>query len=496
MSEANKVLKSSGLLIASQFVVRGMGLISTLIIVRLLTPEDFGVLAISMLVIAFTEMISMTGSTQYIHQKSEVSNSDVNTAWTANIIIKLAIAILILFIAPHAANYYEDQRLQWSISILSSLMVMHAFSNPGVILLERSINYKKSISIDISKKLLSAIFTILFAWTLGDYRALIYGHISSGLLSLLLSYVLVNYRPKLSLENISEQWKFSKYALFQGAMGFFRAHIDTLVVSKFYSTAALGAYNTIKYVGVMPSSEIIMPALKPMLATFAKKKDSKVALLHQFTLVVLILSVLIIPLGVFLSVNSYEIVSILFGGGWKTYSFIFEYIVLGTITSSFYVVSSQVLVACGYIKHSFRFNLVSFALLLGVLMSAINLELRYFLVWKVSFEILSSFVLLNLVMIFVLKSNPFKLVVTLILNFIVQYIYAIFLYQYEFNQTYEFINLIVSGLLFCFGCIAINMIIFRVFWLKTPVGQHLNYIAKELTSRQYSNFKAVLPFKR
>mgnify|MGYP003648962339 CR=1 FL=1 len=435
MSEANKVLKSSSLLILSQFIVRSMGLISTLVIARLLIPEDFGILAISMLVIACTEMLTMTGATQYIHQKKEASKSDVDTAWTANILIKCVIAVLIVGIAPFAADFYDDQRLHWSISILSSLMVMSAFSNPGLMLLEKAINYKKSITIDIAKKMLSAIFTILFAWTLGDYRALIYGHLVSAFLSLVLSYVLIVYRPQFSLANFKEQWSFSKYALLMGAMGFCRSHIDTLIVSKFYSTAMLGAYNTIKYVSMMPSSEIIIPALKPMLATFAKKTDSKEDLLHQFTLTVLILSLLIIPIGVFLNVNSYQVVSILLGDKWIEYSYIFEYLVLITITSSFYVVAGQMLIACGHIKYSFRFNMGAFLILVVILFSVINYELKYFLMCKVAFEICAAFILFILVMLFVLRVNPLKILMTLISSFLLQYIYANFLHSIEFNQT-------------------------------------------------------------
>lgn len=491
MSEANKVLKSSSLLIGSQFLVRAMGLVSTLVIARLLAPEDFGILAISMLVIAFTEMLTMTGSNQYIHQKHEVSKSDVNTAWTSNILLKCVIAVLIVCIAPYAADYYNDQRLRWTITVLSSLMIMQAFSNPGVMLLEKAINYKKSITIDISKKLLSAICTILFALTLGDYRALIYGYISSSFLSLILSYILIDYRPQFSLANIKEQWGFSKYALLLGAMGFCRSHIDTLIVSKVYSTAVLGAYNTIKYVSSMPSSEVIIPALKPMIATFAKKKDNLDDLRHQFILTVLILSLLIIPIGTFLNVNSYEVVSILLGEKWLEYSFIFEYLVLITITSSFSAIAGQMLIACGYIKYSFRFNTVSFVILVVILMSVINFELRYFLMVKVAFEICVSFILFTLVMIFVLKMNPFKILFTILASFSIQYIYAIFLHDLGFSNHYVLVDTILNGILFVLGSIIINIIIFKLLWLNSPVGQHLFYIAKQVVQRHYTSLKSL-----
>ena len=65
-----------------------MGLISTLILARLLVPEDFGIIAISMLVLVFVETLANTGSEQYLIQKDSIDDYDINTAWTLNLILK------------------------------------------------------------------------------------------------------------------------------------------------------------------------------------------------------------------------------------------------------------------------------------------------------------------------------------------------------------------------------------------------------------------------
>lgn len=489
MSQANKVLKTSALLMGSQFLVRSLGLVSTLIIARLLVPEDFGILAISMLVIAFIEMLTMTGSAQYIHQKKDVSKSDVDTAWTLNLLLKCSIAVVIIYIAPFAAYYYKDPRLIWTITVLTSLMLMSALSNPGIILLEKDINYKKSMLLDITKKLISAVSTIMFAWVYGDYRALIFGHMVSCFVSLTLSYLLVNYRPRFSLSQFKEQWSFSRYALVQSAIGFFRAHIDTLIISKFYPPGMLGAYNTMKYVSMMPSSEVIVPALRPMIATFSKASENLSDLKHQFVLSVLLLATLILPVAVFLHVNSYIVVSILLGENWLQYSYVFEYLVLITITGSFSVITGQLLVACGHIKYSFRYNLISLVLLLAVLLVVVDFDFKDFLFSRVAFEIVISSCYFVLVIILLLKMNPIKIVTTILVNFLGLYFYANLLKGIVFSEHFILLDIFINGILFLVGTLFINLIVFKLLWWNTKEGQHLIFIVKSSVNSLLVNVK-------
>lgn len=87
MSTTKKLLQSSGLLVGIRLFQRSLGLISTLILARLLTPEDFGVVAVAALIIHFSEVLSNTGIQQYIVQVEEANVETVNTAWTLDLMV-------------------------------------------------------------------------------------------------------------------------------------------------------------------------------------------------------------------------------------------------------------------------------------------------------------------------------------------------------------------------------------------------------------------------
>ena len=100
MTTSLRVLKSAGLLLGMQVVQRGLGIISTLVLARLLLPEHFGVVALVVIALQFFELLVEIGNQQYIIQKTEVTEADLNTAWSMDIVIKSTMFVLILFLAP------------------------------------------------------------------------------------------------------------------------------------------------------------------------------------------------------------------------------------------------------------------------------------------------------------------------------------------------------------------------------------------------------------
>ena len=100
MSTSSRVFKSSTFLLAIQLFQRSLGLISTLILARLLLPEDFGIVAMVAIALQFFETLADAGNKHYIIQKSEITDQDLNTAWTMNLAIKTVMATLIIVVAP------------------------------------------------------------------------------------------------------------------------------------------------------------------------------------------------------------------------------------------------------------------------------------------------------------------------------------------------------------------------------------------------------------
>ena len=101
---SSKLLSSSTLSVAAKVFQRLIGVVSLLILARLLSPEDFAITALTSMFIYFFDVLSNAGSEQYIIQKQQLQPHDLNTAWSLDIIIKFSLFGLLVILTPLIAN--------------------------------------------------------------------------------------------------------------------------------------------------------------------------------------------------------------------------------------------------------------------------------------------------------------------------------------------------------------------------------------------------------
>ena len=131
------MLRGSAWMIMLRWTLRLTGVVSTVILARLLTPNDFGVVAIAMIVVGMFEMLSATGQSQAIIRHSDPTREHYDTAWTISVIIGFGIGTAIFLIAPLTNIYFHDERSIMVMQCLSLRAIMSGFENIGMLNFER-----------------------------------------------------------------------------------------------------------------------------------------------------------------------------------------------------------------------------------------------------------------------------------------------------------------------------------------------------------------------
>lgn len=489
MSKARKVINSSLILIFSKLSERLLGLISTLILARLLMPEDFGIITMALLLIMFIETIVATGGCQYIIQKENINNDEINTSWTLDIILKVIVFILLLILTPFVSNYYSDPRLNFIIPILSIIIIFGAFVNPYINILRREQTYSKIFQIEIIRKILSVALTIFVALVYKNYWAIIIGHMSSSFSRLILSYLLISYRPRFSLVNIKEQWIFSRWMLSKNILGFSRSQLDVFLVSSFYNTSSLGAYHVNKYISNMPGTEVIIPAIEPLLATYSRSRKDLRALNIQIQITLLTIAFIAIPITAFGYTFSESIVNLLLGENWSEYSNLFAILALLIIPVSFSSISHQVLISSGRVKELFFYDLYSLALMAITLIFFRNYSLELFASTRVLIEWLIVLFLCVYTLRSIIGYKIYSLIMIFLICFFITMISAHLCTFIELTFLPDFFSLIIQFLIFftiwvggCFG-------FYKLYLSKKTVGIHVEHIIKSEWKRIFHNYK-------
>lgn len=368
MSVSLKVIKSALLLLSTQLIQRGLGIVSTLILARLLTPDDFGVIALITILLQLFELLVETGNQQYIVQKDAVDDLDLNTAWSMDILIKTSLAVIVVLLSPAFAAFFEEPDLALAVSVAALALPIRALRNPGLMRLARDLNYRPLFRLTVWQKLLSFCAVIGFALFQASYWAIVLGNLVSATVLAAGSYLLHRHRPAFTLVRLREQWGFSQWLLLRGLVGFTRSQVDNLLVSRFFGTQALGGYNLVREVSLLPALSILIPMSEPLLAATAQVKHRQAQLAYRVRLSSALMITLLVPITVFLMLFPTLTVEVLLGPQWRDYADLLRPFGLFFFTFSFFALLSDVVIALGKVRALLLFDLVSTAVILSLLL--------------------------------------------------------------------------------------------------------------------------------
>jgi lipopolysaccharide exporter len=368
MSLADQVLASSTLLVAIKIFQRIIGLASILFLARLLTPSDFSIVALASITIHFFDILSNAGSEQYIIRKRNVDEDDLNTAWSIDILMKSGLWVILIISVPTIAVFFNQPELEDALYVLSLVLLINALKNPGLFLKKQNFEYKEIFWLSVLQRITVFFVVICIAYFERSYWALIVGDLISSLIFTIGTYRIDRFRPSVNLKKWKQQWHFSSWLLIKGIVGYTRSQIDTLIISKFYPPAILGQYYIARDVAMIPSHNIIAPAIEPLLAALKLSRDNDEEFIERLRLSLLTVSIISLPIGIFMAFFSENLVLTLLGDQWDAAVPILASMSLLLIYFSFALVFENALIALNRVKQLFWYDLLSLSLVTGGLL--------------------------------------------------------------------------------------------------------------------------------
>jgi O-antigen/teichoic acid export membrane protein len=260
---------------AGKTTVRSLGIVSTLILVRILGPEDFGIMALAMMVMGLFIVLSDVGINRYLILFDNPSKQDYDSAWTLNILLRLVILILVLFTSSYIAGFMGSSDLGFVLNVVAIFGFIGAFQSVDLIRLERNIDFKINNQIAVIAKVFAVILTVSCAFYYQSYMALLIGNGVSTMIMLALSYYFTGYRPTFRFTFDQQLFSFSSLLMLRNIVGFCRSTIDSLVVGKKFGEASLGEFNISRQFAILPLTEVIGPAMQPAFSAFSAIKDDR-----------------------------------------------------------------------------------------------------------------------------------------------------------------------------------------------------------------------------
>ena len=312
------VAHGAALMMLLKMFERSIGLISTLILARVLTPADFGLVAMAMSVVGLTELMGAFGFDVAIIQNQNAERKHYDTAWTFNVLFSVATAAVLLAVTYAASIFYKEPRLLYVLPVLALGALIAGFENIGTVNFRKHMDFKKEFRFLFFKRIATFVITIIMALTFRSYWALVIGIVSGKLISVIISYLLHEFRPRFSLAASAEFFHFSKWLFLSNLVLFIQNKSDSFILGRAVGAYDLGVYNIASEIAVMPSTEFIAPINRAVFPAYSKLSVDLPALREKFLEVFGMIAIICLPISVGLACVADTAVAVLLGKQWAS----------------------------------------------------------------------------------------------------------------------------------------------------------------------------------
>jgi O-antigen/teichoic acid export membrane protein len=293
-----------------------IGLGSTLILVHLLEPADFGIVAMAYSIIAILQLMTTFGFDIALIQDQSAERRKYDTVWTFNALFGLGIAIAMLIAAGPAARFYDEPRLAEVFAILAAVSLLQGLQNIGVVDFRKHLQFQKEFAFGTIEKLVGFVVTVALAFALRSYYALVYGALISALVTLGLSYAMHPFRPRPSLAAAAEIFIFSRWLFLNNLAYFVRFRGIDLIVGKLAGATGLGLFSISYQLANLPTSDFVSSINRALMPGLARISAEPTRVRSGFVRAAAVIALVSLPAGFGIAVTADPLVRVILGSKW------------------------------------------------------------------------------------------------------------------------------------------------------------------------------------
>ncbi len=340
-----------------KFGIQFTKLILGVILARLLTPADYGLIGMITVFFVVANVFINSGFGLAYVQKKDANETDASTIFFFNLFISIILYLLLWISAPLIANFYEETQLINLVRVMSIILIINSFSIMQVAKLTKEVNFKKKTIILLVSAIISGGTGITAALlNYGVWSLVIQGVVNASIKTLGL-WIAYNWKPLFvfNFNSIKSFFSFSSWVLLTSIFRAVSDNIYILVIGKFFPAAELGFYTKAKQFQMMVSQQTSAAIGTVAFPVFSQLQDEKTRLKNamrkfsQYTLL------FIAPISATLIIIAKPLFLVLLTEKWLPMVLYFQLLLATGILYPIHMVNVQTLTAQG--KTNLNFNI-------------------------------------------------------------------------------------------------------------------------------------------
>ena len=375
----------------TEVVSRAVTPITFVILARILTPQDFGIIAIAQIAISFCYLFWDAGLQKALIQTREPLEKAANVVFWINLILGLAIYAILFATAPLLATFFDSPATCAVLRVLGFQIVIGSLSTVQEGLFLRDFNFKLLFWARLATAALPALVSIPLAYFGYGVWAIVASSLAGAFINLIILWVRSPWRPQLCFNTgiARKMASFGYWIVLDSLVGWFISQGDAVVVGRYLGVRDLGLYRTgINIIGVIFALTLnpIHPILYPSFSALHGDKEALRSVLHKTNRIIMSLT---LPIGTGIMCISSPLVAVVLGEKWRGVEIVLSIISLQTALGWLVGANPEIYRALGRPDVQTKIALFSLPLYLFVYLMAAPLGLTVFVLACLGLTIVS-----------------------------------------------------------------------------------------------------------
>lgn len=348
--DGHRVAKSAAITMASGAARLVASIVSAVVLGRLLTPDDFGLVAMVAPIIAFVTVFSDSGISNYTLQSKEIKEEELNHAFWLGAFSAILLFIALTLLSPAIAAFYDEERVRTVVQVLAATIILTIFNNQHNAIVKRCFRQDYYAVAEIAGACFSLFVGIFLALRGADYWALVSIPITRHFAHAIVIWKLTGWipkKPQLEIDLSRTILKFGFYVIFSQTINVISKNIDKVLLGWAHGTEEVGYYNMAYSIMMLPFLQVMTPVAGAVIPYYSQLHHSGRALTSSLCNVTIGLGIVVIPIMLWASYSAEPLITIVLGDKWVSSANIFSMLALSSITTALGLCISWCLLATG-----------------------------------------------------------------------------------------------------------------------------------------------------
>lgn len=353
-------VRGGGITVFAQISVYSIDLIGTIILARLLTPDDFGMVAMVISILWFFFMYRNLGLIDAAIQAKEINHKQMSTLFWVTVAFGIALTLIFIGIAPLIAWFYKKPQLKSIAVVLAFSFFFEGFSTQHQSLLKRNMQFHRYAANDIIAATIGVIVAIILALKGFGYWALVAKRLCLALSTTVGIWFYCKWRPGLPAYGTGA-WSLLKFGLNiigNSSFNYLTKYLDKILIGRYNGALSLGYYDKAYQLFMAPTQQMTIPLTHVAIATLSKLRNDNEKYHYYYINAISMLAFVAMPLCAALTVLSEDIILLLLGPQWNETSKIFAVFGIGIGSQILYSTSTWLHISLGRTDRLFRWAII------------------------------------------------------------------------------------------------------------------------------------------